>query len=527
MRRTFSSGGWAIRLAFLMIVLGAPGCEEKFYQIEQWPRDNKLWRRLTVSRHQQVRWNGGQRNLTDADKAEVARIARFYGGVAPKISGERATLVGAFASTLPRDVGGDGHYLHWESPLGRVSLYVERFRGSDDPAATLEARRKTVDQLVDLIIGWFDSELHGEVEWPALRNFLDTTFRHDLQNLSLYGWLQQIRPDSQSKDPEIAFRVIQYFVERHYASYEETPTLLRELGGLANGDDAAAFLARIRRLLVNRAGVASDGRLARALGFLNNAQPAWASWQRYFQHTAYYLRQRDEFRRRKAEEERKKAAQAMVAAALSGSGGPKPQQNPVVDTQEFEQTLYIKFLDAFIKLRLENSSRVQVSLEVPREPFWTNGKWLAKERRIEWSQTIAELNELPDARSAEWPAVCLAAWDEPNEETQKLLLGKVGITQDALLQYCLWYEGLSSREQQEWDTFLPTVRKDGHFAERLNEFHFSDEPAGHEGGGRVAFQGANAVRNALDPPGPLGLRVEPARRAGRKAAQPADELDGP
>ncbi len=170
-------------------------------------------------------------------------MARVYGGAAPKMTEKQATFVGAFASALPHDVGGDGHYLHWGSPLGRVSIYVERFRGTDDAVTMLEARRKTVDQLVDLVIGWFDSELHGEAEWPALRKFFDTTFRHDLQNLSLYGWLQHIRPDSESINPEIAFRVTQYFVERHYASYEEAPALLREFTGLENRDESAAFFA--------------------------------------------------------------------------------------------------------------------------------------------------------------------------------------------------------------------------------------------------------------------------------------------
>jgi hypothetical protein len=527
MKRAFSVEGGAIRFAATAILLlAAAGCEEKVYQIDQWPRENKLWRRLTVSRRER-RENGAQQDLKAADKAEVARMARVYGGAAPKMTEKQATFVGAFASALPHDVGGDGHYLHWGSPLGRVSIYVERFRGTDDAVTMLEARRKTVDQLVDLVIGWFDSELHGEAEWPALRKFFDTTFRHDLQNLSLYGWLQHIRPDSESINPEIAFRVTQYFVERHYASYEEAPALLREFTGLENRDESAAFLARIRRLLLARAGAAANGRLDHALGFLKDAHPAWASWQRYFHHTAYYQREHAEFRGRQAEEERKKATQAMIAAAIFGSGGPKPQHNPAVDTPEFEQGLFFKFLDPFIKIRFENSSRVQVSLEAPREPFWTNGKWVAKERRIEWSQRIAELNEPPDPQSAEWPALCLAAWDEPNEEMQKALLGKVGLTKDALFQYCLWYEGLSNKEQQEWDAFLPTVRQDGEFAERLSEFHFPDEPAGHEGPGSVASGGTSAVRDAVDPPGPFGLRVEPARRARRKAVQPADEIDGP
>ncbi|HEV7999188.1 MAG TPA: hypothetical protein VGP63_04860, partial [Planctomycetaceae bacterium] len=119
MTRTLSAGRPSVlQVALALLVLVATGCEEKVYQIEQWPRGDKLWRRLTVSRRNQG--DGGQKDLNDADKAELARIARLYGTNAPKITGNRAAFVGAFAGALPRDVGGDGHYVYWESQLGSV-----------------------------------------------------------------------------------------------------------------------------------------------------------------------------------------------------------------------------------------------------------------------------------------------------------------------------------------------------------------------------------------------------------------------
>jgi hypothetical protein len=109
---------WFVAIA--SIVFGAAGCEEKVYQIEQWPREDKLWRRLTLSRRQQGE-NGRKQFLNDKDKPEIERIARLYGG-APKVNVEKATFVGAFAHSLPQDVGGDGHYVRWESPLVQVCL---------------------------------------------------------------------------------------------------------------------------------------------------------------------------------------------------------------------------------------------------------------------------------------------------------------------------------------------------------------------------------------------------------------------
>jgi hypothetical protein len=528
MKRAFSADRWATRFtAIAIVVLAAAGCEEKVYQIEQWPREGKLWRRLTVSRHQQGD-DGPKKDLNDNDKAEIARIARHYGPSAPKLTGDRATFVGAFANALPQDVGGDGHYVHWESPLGRVSIYVERFRGSDDPATTLAARRKAVDQLVDLVIGWFDSEMHANAEWPALRKFFDTTFRHDLQNLSLYGWLGHIAPEADPKKSsmEIPFRVTQYLVERHYASYEEAPALLRELDDLNQRKTGAAIMSRVARLLLARAGAARDGRLGHGLEFLKDPQVAWASWGRYLRTTAYYKRERDEFRRHKADEERTKAAQAAAEAALAGSGAPKPQPPPAIDSAEFERSLYIKFLDPFLRINFGNSSRVNVSLEAPREPFWTNGKWVPGKLRVEWSQPIAELNEPADVQTAEWPTLCFAAWDEPNEQTQEQWLGTVGITQDALFQYNLWYQGLTRQEKAEWDAFLPTLKGDAKLADRLESFRFSDEPPGHEGMARVASEGANDVLGVMQPRQPgVGQIWINGVPLGGKRPEPKNDVD--
>ena len=95
--------------------------------------------------------------------------------------------------------------------------------------------------------------------------------------------------------------------------------------------------------------------------------------------------------------------------------------------------------------------------------------------------------------NAAWPTLCFAAWDEPNEATQKQLLGRVGIKGDDLFQYNLWYQGLTSAEKAEWDAFLPAAARDGDLADRLESFLFSNEPAGRNGIDRVAADGANAL----------------------------------
>ena len=204
-----------------VVLVAAAGCEEKIYEVELRPRGDKIERRLTL-RRQDLR-DHSKESLSKDDLAELGRIARAYQTETPSVPRPKASFSGTFSSVLPHDIGGDGHYVHWESPLGRVFVYVERFRGNDDIYSSLEARRKAVDSLVDLLVGWFESELHGESDWPPLRAFLDTQFRTDLQNLSLLVWSTNVRDIVESTDAlaEVAFRAAQYCVERKYASYEK------------------------------------------------------------------------------------------------------------------------------------------------------------------------------------------------------------------------------------------------------------------------------------------------------------------
>jgi hypothetical protein len=171
MKRDLLAKKWLLRLAATAIVLiAAAGCEEKIYEVELQPRGDKIERRLTLTRRD-LR-DHSKKRLAQDDEPELKRIAQAYQTKTPSLPRAKASFSGTFGGVLPRDVGGDGHYVHWESPLGRVSIYVERFRGNDDIYSSLEARRKAVDSIVDLLVDWFESELRTEPDWPPLRAFL-------------------------------------------------------------------------------------------------------------------------------------------------------------------------------------------------------------------------------------------------------------------------------------------------------------------------------------------------------------------
>ncbi len=289
MKRSPLAEAWFRRLVATAIVLiAAAGCEQKIYEVDLRPRGDKIERRLTLTRND-LR-DHSKENLAKDDQAELQAIAQDYQTETPSLPRPKASFSGTFGGVLPHDVGGDGHYVHWESPLGRVSVYVERFRGNDDINSSIDDRRKAVDSLVDLLVGWFESELHGESDWPPLRAFLDKQFRSDVQNVSLLVWSTNVPNIFESTDAlaEVGLRAAQYCVERKYASYEEAPILLREFQDASQRNNATALFARIRRLIVSRAKGASEAHGKPSLGFLSDSKTLSTSWQRYFVHSTYF-----------------------------------------------------------------------------------------------------------------------------------------------------------------------------------------------------------------------------------------------
>lgn len=495
------------RRAATLVVLLLVGCSnrENVYEVALKPQGDKIERQLTFSH--------GKQGISLSERPEIERLAKVFGVSAPDLPAKKVSFLGTFAGRLPQDVGGAGHFVRWDSPLGGVAVYVERFRGNDDIHTALEARRKAVDQVIDFLVGWFETELRDIASWPALRGFLDTTFRADLQNLSLYLCAFNLRPVADSKEltAEIGFRVVQYFVERGYTSYEEAPALDRALEDANRRNDATALLTKARSLLIARAQGAKDDVLAKRLAFLSDPKQCYASWQRYFQTTEYFKQHKLEILR-KRERARKEQLEQLAKPIGSGPTGTrhhaadaKPEESQI-ESEIFGDLLATSFASfigtPFGGIFGGDVNRLEASLAAPREPFWTNGKWHAEKQRVAWSEEIGPGTRTDGPRGLDWPTLCIAAWDEPNEAAQKQIFGQVSLTHTKLLEYCLWYHGLSSTEKREWDALLPTLKKDELSVQRLEAFRFSDEPAGRKSHNCIAAPAAETLLELLRAPKP-------------------------
>ena len=140
---------------------------------------------------------------------------------------------------MPDDVGGYGTFTQWDSPLGSVSIYVERFRGNDDLSAVLKRREATADRIVELVVAWLAKELKGEPQWPALQRFLqEEDLRRDLHNLTIYalsmGLAHKAEKTDESVDPYV--RILQYLVEHGYLKPDDIPEIGRAIADCERGE---------------------------------------------------------------------------------------------------------------------------------------------------------------------------------------------------------------------------------------------------------------------------------------------------
>lgn len=208
----------------VLIASSIVGCDANHYQIEVKPTGETVQRTLTSWRERTV---NEQATVVAFPEGELAKLATAYDAPVPSHLARRHKFVGVFAGEMPNDVGGSGSYTHWNTPLGSMSAYVERFRGNDDLLADVESRQIAADRFADLLIGWLTSELQGETGFAELSEFLEIHFRRDLKNLSLYVWAYGTVSDQDDAQSEIFVRAGQYLVERSYFTPDQLPALTR------------------------------------------------------------------------------------------------------------------------------------------------------------------------------------------------------------------------------------------------------------------------------------------------------------
>lgn len=436
-----------------LVMLASAGCgPTNHYEVELTPQGKSLKREITA-------WRGNADKPEDMPafpQEELAKLARAYNAQIPEKLNQKHKFAAVFAGEMPEDVGGKGSFIHWETSLGTMSAYVERFRGSDDLVADVDSRMKLCDQFAQQLTGWLESELKNEPGFSELKKFLDGDFRRDLKNLSLLSWTFYNIERIQGPDPthsvlqeEFVIRAGQYLIERSYFTVEELPMVLRSFSDSDN-KDPERLLEFIQRRIARKMGIGEDKPIPKGLRFLRSLEALEASFNSYFRETKEYQQLLEEW-------EKKKAA------------------NPEARRPEPAEVLILP-LNPVPFLRFPSDS-LELTLAVPVKPTSTNGQWDAKKKQVRWTRRLLEA----DSEGTEFPALCYAIWSEPNAKAQTERFGEVILEGQPLARYCLWHRGLSDAEAKEWETFLASLKPGKELAGRLRGFRFSQEPAAQQG----------------------------------------------
>ena len=428
------------------VVLAFAGCQQTNYEIEMRAEQGKLHRQVRVWRA-----SGGKSVDDDSEFAALPqevldRIASSYDQDSPPSRPQKYTFRGEFDGATPNDVGGHGWHKHWKSTLGSTSVYVERFRGNDDLLDDLQRRHRAADRLVDLAIAWAAAELEAADGYDRLRRFLDDELRHDLKNLSLYWWRYVAEDAGDAHNEQALVRIGQYLVEREYIAPRQLPEVVRAFDE-ANRGDPRPMLKLVQHMIAVKMETAGAAPLPDVLEIVAQPDRLAASLDRY-------LRSTEEFQRRQREWEQAKTA------------------DPDLDPPQPSAVAGDLLLAAFPISIFSERDRLKVMLAVATRPYLTNGDWDARRRRISWENAISVGESNVNAE----PKLLFAAWSRPDTMTQESHFGRELLKDKSLAEYCLWYNGLSQSEAQQWDAFLSTLRPSSDLAEKLKAFRFDHEP---------------------------------------------------
>jgi len=434
-----------LRLAAVLVsAVFLAGCEYDRFEIEIRPDGDGFERSLTGFH---VGGGGENAEFRPLDESELKRIGAFYEKREAIENGTKHVFTGRFTDRTPGDVGGAGSYTHLACPLGTLSAYVERFRGTDDLQSQLDSQRKAADRFVDLVIGWLESELGDEPNFDRLKEFLGKEFRQDVHNLILYAWTfdaataGQEDEDMEAMGAQFLVRAGHYLYERSYFAMEDFPELARA----ANSLDSGPLTKHVQHLIARKMGVADDAPVPKSLAFLTDSQTVEVSWDNYIRATDSFKHRVEQWQEaKKTDPEAEEPTPGQLVEELCGG-----------------------MLPGF-GLSGGVADKLQVTFHCDEEPMATNGEWQEDDKVVTWETDLRKQPALP--------VLAFASWTCPERKTQEKHFGRVLLTRDDLAQYVLWYGGLSEDEARQWDRLIDGCRPGEDLESSIGAFRFDGDP---------------------------------------------------
>lgn len=421
-----------LRHLWVVCLVAMGGCASTVYEVDLRPDGPSMARTLSLMR---VRSDDSS-EPAPIPYGEELRLAEIYSDGQTDRDTGNIRFTATFTGKMPADIGGSGSLDFFDTSLGSLSIYAERFRGDDDLTASMADRRAAVDEVVDLLVGWVDATF-DDTESETLHEFVNTTLRNDFQNVALYVWtasaitadLGNDAAEEQKWTPML--RVAQYLVERDYISITDIPKISR----MISAGDADAVMEFTRNAIVRKTNSSAG-----AFELLASRSDTHASMVKYLKTTPQYEAYLSEH---------KKSGTTKEANAMAVLVTPLFRLLPALTSSQ---------------------ETIDVTLHLPVEPFVTNGNWDSADGEVQWVR---------DMGSSVLPVLIHAAWTQPNVDEQTRRFGRVLITDRDLSVYTMWLHSLNEIETKQWNGMLETLgASDGidHVIETLRSFRFADQP---------------------------------------------------
>jgi hypothetical protein len=478
-------------LAALAVVL--TGCPSNDYVVQLTPHGNVMERDVWFSRADGTN-SQGVPNYQGFDSNQLAAITLAYpaGDVSQTGNVHRAT--GKFAGQMPGDVGGSGSFTNITTVMGSAGFYLERFRGNDDIAGLTEERLKAADHIADLMIGWSRMELGGEAHYRNLRRFLDTDFRRDLKNASLYvapafqspGGSDE-RSDEKTFEAQAA-RLAEYLAEREYVGIGDVPDVFR---AISQGDEQCG-MRLVRRFVARKLELQEGKALPKSFAFLANGNSMAASLKAYLATT-------DEYRVTLRHWQETMLRRKVTGLVEYNKKMPPPPDKPDPMDVITEAGCKLVFGGQW---DLSSDDTLEVRLALPTAPLMSNGEWNETNKLVVWKATVESRDPV------RLPVLCYASWVQPDEAFQRQHFGRVVLWGTNLEEYCLWRGSLEGRQGSEWDGLLGQIKPGDEVMTRLYDFTFSHQegtPPSTNGPPNLAEFPRSLIESGLTnrpPPGP-------------------------
>lgn len=383
------------RLLPLVIVLVLVGCPYIEYQVEMTPQqDGSMRRSITASGHE-----------TDPT-SELSRIAATYHTTTATLP-----ITGVFREKTPDDVGGHGFFHQYKTSLGSAWVYVENFRGGDQPADVLDKSFKAADIFSDLLAGWLKETYPDSKDAARLADFLQNQARQDARNLLAFGLTfnaaQASMVNGETQENEAVARAAMYLAQRDYLRPEELPLLTH----MFDSDYRQEVFKFLRAVAARKAGLADQSLLEK---LLPPSEEVAQSFDNYAKEKLASIA----------------ATQPELPASpltLTGALLTPWTQGPGSGSNDF----------LHLVLHAQPGARTNGNQDPTGDITWAE--------------------PLQSAENLMLPRTAYAVWSEPNQATQKRLFGKVVLEETSLVEYVLDSQILAPAQAKRWEAQLGSL----------------------------------------------------------------------